>query len=117
MHNHFPLVPRINLENLTVRGPNSSDSQLLSLDETTLDSLRTPELMTEDRICNRAELDSHNLFQLIFCVICQEVVLPQAKTPVFCVMCKSAVYCKQCITQWQTRSKQCCYCKQSKPQG
>ena len=93
------MVPRINLENLTVRGPDT-DNQLLTLDETTVDSLRTPDLMTEDRICNRAELDSLGLFSFIFCVICQEVILPEAKTPVICTMCKSAVYCKQCITQW-----------------
>ena len=88
-------------------------SKLLSLEETTSDSLRTPDLVTEDRICNKEELDSLGLFSYAFCIICQEVIMPESKTPVYCTLCQSAVYCKKCITQWQTRRRECCYCKQT----
>ena len=89
-------------------------SQLLTLDETTTDLMRTPDLVTEDRICNKEELDSLNLFTYAFCVICQEVIMPEAKIPVYCSLCKSAVYCKPCIQKWQARRRECCYCKQTK---
>jgi len=74
--------------------------KLLSLEETTNDSLRTPDLVTEDRICNKEELDSLGLFSYAFCIICQEVIMPESKAPVYCTLCQSAVYCKKCITQW-----------------
>ena len=90
-------------------------SELLSLDETTIESLRTPELLTEDRLCNKEELDSLGLFSYAFCIICQEVIMPEAKQPVFCTSCQSAVYCQPCISTWQQRRRECCYCKQTRP--
>ena len=86
---------------------------MLSLGETT-EELRTPNLVTEDRICNKEELDSLSLFSYAFCIICQEVIMPQAKVPVYCTLCQSAVYCKACIMAWQQRRRECCYCKQYK---
>ena len=99
-------LPTENLEEVK-----SAGSQLLSLSETTIDSLRTPDLVTEDRICNKEELDSLGLFSYAFCIICQEVIMPESKTPVYCTLCQSAVYCKSCITKWQQRRRECCYCK------
>ena len=90
-------------------------NQLLSLEETTMESLRTPDLVTEDRICNKQELDSLGLFSYAFCIICQEVIMPESKVPVVCSLCQSAVYCKGCIAKWQSRRRECCYCKQTKP--
>ena len=85
MRSNFPIVPRVNLLNFTATGDN--DNQLLTLGETMMDSLRSPILMTEDRICNREELDSLGLFSFVFCIICQEVIMPEAKVPVYCTMC------------------------------
>ena len=75
--------------------------KLIKVDETTDDDcLRTPKSVIEDRLCNKAELDSLNLFSFAFCVICQEVIMPHSKTPVYCTLCKNAVYCKGCIAKW-----------------
>lgn len=112
MRRNNNLVPSLNLE---VTKTNTSESQLLTLEETTIDSLRTPELVTEDRICNMQELESLGLFSYAFCVICQEVIMPEAKVPLLCSLCQSATYCKGCITEWQKRRRECCYCKQTKP--
>ena len=46
------------------------NNPLLSLAETTIDGLRTPDLVTEDRICNKEELDGLNIFSYAFCIIC-----------------------------------------------
>ena len=82
------MVPRIDLTRFGFTTTDLEErSELLTLGETTMDSLRTPDLMTEDRICNREELDTLGLFSYAFCVICQEVIMPEAKVPVFCVMC------------------------------
>ena len=64
------VVPTLNLDSIKAAAT-PDDSQLLSLDETTVESLRTPELMTDDRICNREHLKSLGLYELIICVICQ----------------------------------------------
>jgi hypothetical protein len=55
------------------------------------------ELTIEDRIVNLSELRERELFSYIFCIICQEVPMPEAKKPVYCLGCGSAVFCKNCI--------------------
>lgn len=54
-------------------------SELLSLEETTYSPLRQPELQLEDRIVNKEELDSLSLFSYAFCIICQEVIMPEQR--------------------------------------
>ena len=73
--------------------------------------------MTEDRISNREHLKSLGLYEMIICVICQQVIMPKNDVPVYCTMCQNAVYCKSCIIQWQQRRRECCKCKQTKNQG
>ena len=71
---------------------------LPSLMDTTIDSNDGSDgMVTEDRLVNKAELDKLGLFSYAFCVICQELIMPQAKKPVICSICQTAVYCKPCI--------------------
>ena len=75
------------------------EPSLPSLMDTTIDSMEGREgMITEDRLVNKAELDTLGLFSYAFCVICQELIMPQAKQPVICNICQTAVYCKPCIT-------------------
>lgn len=79
--------PNLSLNLEEVKRAETESSELLSLEETTIDSLRTPDLVTEDRICNKEELDSLALFSYAFCIICQEVIMPETKAPVYCSLC------------------------------
>ena len=70
-------------------------SLLLSLEETTFLPAKnqpTP-LHVEDRIYNKAQMVKSELFDYVFCGICYDLMLPEARKPVFCTLCKSAVYC------------------------
>ena len=62
-------------------------ARLPSLDETTGNALRQCVQVTEDRLCNREELDKLNLFSYAFCLICQQVIMPQEMKPVYCNLC------------------------------
>ena len=57
------------------------------------------------------------LFDYVFCGICYELMLPEARKPVFCTLCKSAVYCQPCIEQAVRRVIECPYCRQRKLDG
>ena len=63
-----------NLEEVKEVEPASSE--LLSLEETTIEALHVQNLDTEDRICNKEELDNLELYNQAFCIICREVIMP-----------------------------------------
>lgn len=73
------------------------------------------ELTIEDRIVNLQELQEQEQFTTIFCMICQEVAMPEARKPVWCNSCGTAVFCESCIKQWRKRQDSCPQCRQIRP--
>lgn len=68
-------------------------------------------LADENRLLNLEELQSLGLKSYAFCVICQELVLPQERSPFFCPSCQSVVFCDPCIKKWKKEKNTCPNCR------